>query len=487
MYEFGEFMNIPKILPLWINGEAIESEKTFDNLNPYTNELLCKVSVGNDFHIEKAIESAAKAQVEWANRHPKSRARILRNTAKLLKDKNDELAQIESQDTGKVIRETICVDIVSAVDCLEYIASLIETHSSRYIPLGQNAFSYTLNKPLGICLGIGAWNYPIQIATWKAAPALATGNAFIFKPSELTPITAYFLAEIFREAGLPNGLFQVIHGDGRIGKKLVEHKEIRKVSLTGSVETGIKIYESAAKGLKKISLELGGKGPLIICEDADIDGAVQAAMLANFYSQGEVCSNGTRVFVHKNIYDVFTNKLIEESKKIKMGNPLDKSVHMGPLISSAHKDKVNGFIKRAIADGADLLLGDDIEGNFISPTILGNCNDEMECVKEEIFGPVLSLLKFTDEEEVLTRANNTNFGLAGAVFSKDISKAHKIANELEVGVSWINAYNLTPVEMPFGGAKMSGLGMENGHEVLKEYYRTQSVYVNSGKSFDSFF
>lgn len=479
-------MNIPKILPLWINDKEIISEESFENTNPYDESILCQVSVANDQQIESAVQFAKEAQKAWKLKNAKERATILRKTASILREQNDFLAKIETLDTGRPIRETICVDIISAADCLEYISSLIEVNSSRHIPLGQGSFAYTLNKPLGVCLGIGAWNYPLQVATWKAAPALATGNAFIFKPSEYTPISAYFLAKAFKTAGLPAGLFQVLQGDGEIGKKLVKHPGINKVSLTGSVPTGMKIYESSAKDLKKVSLELGGKSPLIIFDDCDIKGAVNASMLANFYSQGEICSNGTRVFVQKNIKNEFIQQLIAETKKIIIGDPLDHQTHMGPLIGKHHKQKVVSEIENAIAQGAKLVYGEKYDGNIIGPTIFSNCTDEMSCVQNEIFGPVMSILEFESPQEVITRANQTEFGLAGGVFTQNLSLAHKVSEQLEVGVCWINSYNLTPVEMPFGGAKKSGIGMENGHEVLKEYTRVQSIYVNTTDAYDSF-
>jgi betaine-aldehyde dehydrogenase len=482
-----KLVKIPKVLPLWIGGEEIISEKKFKNTNPFDQSLISEVCIADQKHIEKAIQLARNAQIQWAKKKPKERANVLRKAAAIMRANNDQLAEVETQDTGRPIRETTVVDIVSAADCLEYICSLIETRSTRHIPLGEGTFAYTLEKPLGVCLGIGAWNYPLQVAVWKSAPALACGNSFIFKPSEFTPTTAYFLAKAYQEAGLPKGLFQVLQGDGSVGKALVENPGIAKVSLTGSIPTGKAIYRAAATDLKKISLELGGKGPLIIFDDADLSGAVQAALLANFYSQGEVCSNGTRVFIHESIQDKFTKLLLAECKKIIVGNPSDPQTHMGPMISTAHKEKVLQAIEKAQSEGASLLCGGSLDGSLIAATILGDCHDEMDCVKNEIFGPVLSLLSFKDESEVITRANASPFGLAGGVFTKDLARGHRMAQALEVGVSWVNSYNLTPVEMPFGGTKESGLGMENGHEVLKEYTRSHAIYINSSGEYDSFF
>ena len=480
-------MNIRNEVPLWINGKEVYTENKFDNADPYTSEIICEVSTPDNFLIEEAIESAEKAQKEWANYSAKKRAKILRKAAHHLEELNDEIALIETIDTGRPIRETSCVDIVSSVDCLNYMASQIETLGSRHQNLGDNQFFFTNNKPLGVCLGIGAWNYPIQIATWKSAPALAMGNSFIFKTSENAPMSALYLAKAYQKAGLPDGLFQVIHGHGEIGSQLVSHPSIKKVSLTGSVETGKKVFQDASLSFKKTSLELGGKGPLIIMEDANLHGAVQSAMLANFYSQGEICSNGTRVFVHENILDRFTSLLKEETQKIIAGDPKNPETHLGPIINKKQVTKIQNFIALAKDEGATVYQPYPQSGNIIPPTILTNCSDHMNCVRHEIFGPVMSVLGFSEKDEVIERANNTNYGLAGAVFSENLSAAHEIASKLEVGVVWINSYNLTPVEMPFGGSKDSGLGMENGIEVLREYSRVQSIYVNSSNTYDSFF
>jgi betaine-aldehyde dehydrogenase len=480
-------MQIPNTLPLFIAGKEITSQQTFSNLNPFGNKEICQVTETEPDHIENAIRAAKQAQKEWAKRSPKERATVLRDTAKILREQNDSLAKIESMDTGRAIRETLVVDIISGADCLEYIASFIEVHRSSHIPLDENSFAYTLDLPLGICLGIGAWNYPLQIACWKSAPALAMGNAFIFKPSEHTPVSAYFLAKAYQEAGLPDGLFQVLQGDGSVGKQLVEHPDIAKVSLTGSVPTGQKIYQSASAELKKVSLELGGKSPFIVFDDASMEAAVQSALLANFYSQGQICSNGTRVFLHSKIKDQFIEKLEIQTKRIIVGDPLDPKTHLGPLINSQHKANVTKTVETALSQGAEKVCGGPLEGNLFAPTILRNCHDQMDCVREEIFGPVMSILEFNEESEVIERANHTEFGLAGGVFTENLGRAHRVARQLKAGVCWINSYNLTPVEMPFGGAKMSGLGSENGHEVLKEYSRSQSIYVDCQKDYDSFF
>jgi betaine-aldehyde dehydrogenase len=402
----------------------------------------------------------------------------------------EQIALVETQDVGKPIAESLAVDISSAADALEYFGGMAAGIHGEFFDL-KNAFGYTRPEPLGICAGIGAWNYPIQIAAWKAAPALACGNAMIFKPSELTPATALALAEAFMEAGAPPGLFNVVQGDGRVGAMLVNHPLVAKISLTGSVPTGKKILTAAAAQLKRVTLELGGKSPLIVFEDADIHNAVSAALLANFYTQGEVCSNGTRVFVHRSIYTAFLQELKERTEKIKLGDPADPDTQMGALISKAHLEKVTGFIEAGKAAGATLLTGgfrpskdfkgrDITAGNFITPAIFTDCDDAMEICKEEIFGPVLTLLCFDAEEEVIERANNSAYGLAAGVFTNDIKRGHRVIHQLQAGTCWINNYNITPVELPFGGYKQSGLGRENSLAAIQQYTQLKSVYVELG-------
>ncbi len=355
----------------------------------------------------------------------------------------------------------------------------------------KNAFGYTRPEPLGICAGIGAWNYPIQIAAWKAAPALACGNSMIFKPSELTPATALELAKAFMDAGAPPGLFNVVQGDGRVGSRLADHPRVAKISLTGSVATGKKILAGAVSGLKRVTLELGGKSPLIIFEDADLHNAVSAALLANFYTQGEVCSNGTRVFVHRKIFDAFLKQLMDRTGKIRLGDPTDPDTQMGALISTAHLEKVIRFIDSGKLSGATLLTGgvrpekdfkgrDLTAGNFLTPAIFTDCDDSMEICKEEIFGPVLSILCFDAEDEVIERANNTQFGLSAGVFTNDIKRGHRVIHQLQAGTCWINNYNITPIELPFGGYKQSGLGRENSLAAIQQYTQLKSVYVELG-------
>jgi betaine-aldehyde dehydrogenase len=402
----------------------------------------------------------------------------------LLREKNDQLAAIEVADTGKPWQEASVVDIHSGADAIEFFAGLAPAIEGNQQQVGED-FYYTRPEPLGVCAGIGAWNYPLQIACWKAAPALACGNVMIFKPSEETPLGALKLAEIFIEAGIPSGVFNVIQGDGQVGAWLSHHPEIAKVSFTGEVGTGKKVMAGAATTLKEVTMELGGKSPLIIFDDADIDNALSAAMLGNFYTQGEICTNATRVFVHKAIYAQFIEKLLERvTNNIVPGDPMHPDTNFGALISKKHQELVLSYIEKGKAEGATLLCGgealqpaDAPNGYFVAPTVFTDCQDSMSICQEEIFGPVMAVLSFEDEDEVVARANNTHLGLAAGVFTQDISRAHRVIHKMQAGICWINSYGLSPVEMPVGGYKQSGIGRENGLATLKQFTQLKSVYV----------
>nr|WP_246549234.1 betaine-aldehyde dehydrogenase [Ancylobacter oerskovii] len=459
----------------------------FETVNPATGEVLAEIAIDGAAEVDAAVAAATQGQRAWAAMTGAERGRILKRVADLLRSRNDELARLETQDTGKPIQETSVVDVASGADCIEYYAGLAATLSGEHVDLGPGAFGYTRREPLGVVAGIGAWNYPLQIVCWKSAPALACGNAMIFKPAELTPLTAVKLAGIMREAGVPDGVFQVVQGFAETGRLLTRHPGIAKVSLTGEVGTGKKVMADASSTLKQVTLELGGKSPLIVFEDADLDDAVSGALLANFYSAGEVCSNGTRVFVHESVRAAFLEKLVARVEKMVVGDPLDPATQVGALISGPHMEKVLSYIARGRAGGARLLAGGHRvteggldRGFFVSPTVFDGCRDDMAIVREEIFGPVMAVLSFTDEAEVIARANDTPFGLAAGVFTRDLARAHRVIARLEAGTCWINHYNVTPIELPFGGVKQSGLGRENGKAAIEHYTQLKSVYVNLG-------
>lgn len=471
---------------LYIHGSLVTSHsgEWFETINPATEELLARVALADADDVDTAVESSRRGFEVWSAMTGAERGRILNRAAGLLRDRNDELAKLEVMDTGKPIAEATTVDVISGAECIEYFAGLAGGMRGDHFTLGEN-FAYTRREPLGVCAGIGAWNYPIQIACWKSAPALACGNAMVYKPAELTPLSALRLAEIYTEAGVPPGVFNVVQGDGRTGQAMTTHPGIAKVSLTGEVGTGKKVMEAAAKTLKQVTLELGGKSPLIIFEDADLDNAVSAALLANFYTQGEVCSNGTRVFVHEDIHDEFLERLRVRTKKMRIGDPLDPATDVGALISADHRSKVESYISSARDSGAKLIAGGNRPthldaGFFIEPTIFAECTDDMAFVREEVFGPVMAVLSFGSEDEVVARANDTEFGLAAGIFTKDLSRGHRVAARLEAGTLWINTYNITPIEMPFGGYKQSGIGRENSHAAIEHYTQLKAVYVETG-------
>ncbi|MCQ0091961.1 betaine-aldehyde dehydrogenase [Roseovarius sp. M141] len=473
----------------FVDGAYVEDADgaVIDVIFPATGEQMAKLHSATTAIVEAAVESAQRAQRIWAAVSPLERGRVLQRAAQLIRENNEALSELETYDTGKPIQETLVADATSGADSLEFFGGMIAADSGQYIPLGGGDFALTKREPLGVCLGIGAWNYPTQIACWKAAPALAGGNAMIFKPSETTPLCALKIAEIFIEAGAPKGLFNVVQGYGDVGAMLVNHPGIEKVSLTGSVPTGRKVAGAAAAALKHITMELGGKSPILVFEDADIESAIGAAMLGNFYSSGQICSNGTRVFVHEAIHDRFVARLTERTESILIGDPRNPDVQYGPMVTKAQMQIALDYIEIGKAEGATLQTGgvrvspsDAPDGFFVSPAVFIGVTDDMRIAREEIFGPVMSVLKFASEDEVVARANATEFGLAAGIFTQDITRAHRVIDRLEAGTCWINTYNQTPVQMPFGGVKASGFGRENSAAALDHYTQLKSVYVAAG-------
>jgi betaine-aldehyde dehydrogenase len=473
----------------FIDGEYVEDTDgtVIESIYPATGEVIARLHAATPAIVEKAIASAKRAQKEWASWSPAARGRVLKKAAEIMRERNRELSELETLDTGKPIQETIVADPTSGADSFEFFGGIIATAmNGSQIPLGGD-WAYTKRVPLGVVVGIGAWNYPQQIACWKGAPALAAGNAMVFKPSEVTPLGALKIAEILIEAGAPKGVYNVIQGDRVTGPLLVSHPDVAKVSLTGSVPTGRKVAGAAASQLKHVTMELGGKSPIVVFDDADIDGAISGAMLGNFYSTGQVCSNGTRVFVHTAIKETFLARLKTRTEAILIGDPQDEATQMGPMVSLAQREKVLSYIDKGKAEGATLVTGGGIpnsvtgEGFYIQPTVFADVTDDMTIAREEIFGPVMCVLDFEDEAEVIERANATEFGLSAGVFTADFSRAHRVVDQLEAGTLWINTYNLCPVEIPFGGSKQSGFGRENSAAALEHYSELKTVYVGMGK------
>ncbi|GAA5169002.1 betaine-aldehyde dehydrogenase [Modicisalibacter zincidurans] len=475
---------------LYIGGRRVDatSGETFDSINPANGQVLASIQQASQADVDSAVASAREGQKIWAAMTGLERSRILHRAVALLRERNDEIAHLETLDTGKPISETTSVDIVTGADSLEYYAGLAPAIEGRQIPLREDSFVYTRREPLGVIGAIGAWNYPIQIACWKSAPALAAGNAVVFKPSEVTPLTTMMLAEILTEAGLPDGVFNIVHGDGRVGEMLTHHADIDKITFTGEAGTGKKVMAAAAGStLKEVTMELGGKSPLIVFDDADLDRAADAAMMANFYSSGQVCTNGTRVFVHRSIKSAFEAKILERVKRIKAGDPLDETSNFGPLVSFDHLDKVIGYLEAGKQEGARLLIGgerwvhdDYAKGAWAAPTVFTDCRDDMRIVREEIFGPVMAILAFDDEDEVVRRANATRYGLAAGLFTERLNRAHRVIHRLEAGICWINTWGDSPAEMPVGGYKESGIGRENGLSSLDQYTQIKSVQIEMG-------
>ncbi|KAF2111781.1 betaine aldehyde dehydrogenase-like protein [Lophiotrema nucula] len=488
------------------NGSLQNSSSTssFQSIDPSTSQPLANIHTTTKPAIDAAIASAQKAFPAWSSTPPIERARILQKAAAILRSRNDELAKIETHDTGKPFSETSTVDVVTGADVLEYFANLVGGGglNGETIQLRADAWVYTRKNALGVCAGIGAWNYPIQIALWKSAPCLAAGNTMVYKPSEFTPLHSTALAEIYAEAGVPPGVFNVVQGGGEVGAYLTTHPGIAKVSFTGQVATGQKVAGSAAGGMKYVTMELGGKSACVVLPDADIEQAVDGAMMANFFSTGQVCTNGTRVFIPSSIKSQFEAKLLEKMQHVRPGDLFSPDTNFGPLVSKPHHEKVISYIRHGInVDKATLLYGgpetpawlashknqDYKQGNWVQPTIFTSCTDSMKIVQEEIFGPVMTILTYDSIEEVIQRANNTKLGLAAGVFTKDLNLAHKVIAQLEAGITWVNSWGESPAEMSVGGWKMSGVGVENGRRGIEAWVRNKSTLVDMAGSVPTVF
>ncbi|KAI1133723.1 betaine aldehyde dehydrogenase [Nemania abortiva] len=474
---------------------ASRSSGHIETIDPSNGKPLCKIHTSSNESIDAAIKSAQDAFPSWSATPSVERARILQRAVALLRQRNDALARVETLDTGKPFSETSTVDIVTGADVLEYFANLVASGglNGESFRLRPSAMVYTSKEPLGVCAGIGAWNYPIQIALWKSAPCLAAGNCMVYKPSEFTPLHAEYLAEIYREAGLPDGVFNVIYGSGQVGAYLTAHPAIAKVSFTGQVATGKKVAGSAAGGMKYVTMELGGKSPLVVLPDAAVDQAVDIAMMANFFSSGQVCTNGTRVFIPRAMKKEFEKVLLEKMPFVRAGDLSDMATNFGPLNSKVHHAKVLEYIRRGIEeDKATLLCGgpsqpanlpaDLQKGYWVAPTVFTDCNDNMVIVREEIFGPVMAILTYDTVDEAVQRANATELGLAAGVVGRDIDQCHLVISRLEAGITWVNTWGESPAEMAVGGWKQSGLGVENGRRGLEAWVRNKSTIIEMGGS-----
>jgi aldehyde dehydrogenase (NAD+) len=473
---------------LFIDGKWVDSVsgKTFDTLNPATEEVLTCVAEGDSADIDLAVTAARKAFEEgpWRNIDARDRGRVLLEIANLIEKNKEELALLETLDNGKPISETTNVDIPLVIDCFIYYAGWADKIHGETIPVRGDFFNYTLREPVGVVGQIIPWNFPLLMAAWKIAPALACGNTVVLKPAEQTPLTALRLGEICQEAGLPDGVLNIVPGYGpTAGAALAEHMDVDKIAFTGAHTTGRIIMQAASKNLKRISLELGGKSPNIVFADSDIDSAVDGAMTGIFFNQGEVCCAGSRLLLEKSIHEEFVDKLSNKAAGLRVGNPEDAGTQMGAQVSKEQFDKILGYIDIGKKEGAKLVTGGERSGEkgyFIKPTIFDAVDNNMKIAKEEIFGPVVSTITFDDVSEVVRQGNLSIYGLAAAVWTRDIKKAHRLARELKAGTVWINTYHTFDAASPFGGFKQSGFGRELGVHALELYTQVKSVWVNLG-------
>ena len=474
---------------LFIGGEFVDalSGKTFETRNPATGEVITDVAEAGKEDVELAVRAASAAFAEgspWRKMSPRDRSRILWKLSELIRENQEELSELETIDTGKPIFESSRFDIPLAAECFEYYAGWPTKIAGETIPntAGGEALVYTLREPIGVCGQIIPWNFPLQMLAWKVAPALACGNTIVLKPAEQTPLTALRFAELTLEAGLPVGVFNVVTGFGpTTGAAMVEHPGIDKIAFTGSVEVGKEIMRSAAKTLKRVSLELGGKSPNIVLADADLETAAKFALGGIFFNQGEMCTAGSRIFVEEKGYDEFMSVLRTRAGKMVAGDPLHPKTRLGSLISQEHLDRVLNYVTIGKNEGATVAVGGErigTKGYFMKPTVLEGVINSMRVAQEEIFGPVASVIKFADVEEGVREANNSQFGLAAAVWTRDIKKAHQIARRLKAGTVWINTISTTDNAVPFGGYKSSGFGRELGRAAIDLYTETKTVWVD---------
>ncbi len=472
-----------------IDGKWVDSAsgKTFPTYNPATGEVLSYVAEGDREDINRAVRAARDAfeNGPWSRLTPSERGRMIWKLADLLEENLEEFAELECLDNGKPLKIARVADIPLAVDMFRYMAGWATKIEGNTIPIsvpyapGAKFLAYTLREPVGVVGQIIPWNFPLLMACWKLGPALATGCTVVLKPAEQTPLTALRLGELIQEVGIPDGVVNIVPGYGETaGAALSAHPDVDKVAFTGSTEVGKLILQAAAGNLKKVSLELGGKSPNVIFADVDLDAAIGGAASAIFFNHGQCCCAGSRLYVEKKIFDKVVEGVAEHASKIKVGSGLEDSTDMGPLVSKEQLDRVCGYLESGFSEGAKAVVGGSKSGDkgyFVKPTVLVNTNENMKVVQEEIFGPVVAAIPFEDPAEVVTKANNSVYGLAAGVWTRDIQKAHRLAAQLRAGTVWINCYNIFDAALPFGGYKQSGWGRERGHEVLEQYPEVKAV------------
>jgi aldehyde dehydrogenase (NAD+) len=475
---------------LLIDGQWVETAKKFDTSNPATGEVLTQIAAASGDDVDRAVAAARKAFDDrsgpWRKMSASERGRLIWRLADLLEKNIDEFAELETLDNGKPIFESRYVDMPMVIDVLRYYAGWATKIHGETVNTFETAFTYTLREPVGVVGMIVPWNFPLLLSSWKLGPALACGNTVVWKPASLTPLTALRFGELSVEAGVPAGVINVITGNSEVGRTMVRHPGIDKIAFTGSTAVGKEIMRGAADTMKRITLELGGKSPNIVFADADIDNAVKGAITGIFYGKGEVCNAGSRLFVETKVQDEFLEKLVARANKMRPADPLDPKTRMGAIVSQEQMNNVLGYIEAGKKEGAKLIAGgnrvsvDGSKGFFIEPTIFSGVNNDMKIAQEEIFGPVLATISFDDVDQAIAQANQNPYGLASAVWTKDLKKAHLVSRQLKAGTVWINTYGLMDASMPFGGYKSSGLGRELGEKALEHYTESKTVWMNLG-------
>ncbi len=482
-----EFVQAP-FRKMLIGGQwvAAASGKTFDTVNPATGEVLARVAEGDGEDIDRAVRAARRAFEDgWGQSKPAERSRLLWRVAELIEKNAQELAQLETLDNGKSINESLHVDIPATAGTFRYYAGWVDKVYGQTIPSDPSFFNYTLREPVGVCGQIIPWNFPLLMAAWKLGPALACGNTVVLKPAEQTPLTALRLGELLQQAGMPDGVVNIVPGFGpTAGGALVKHPQVDKIAFTGSTEVGKEIHRETANTLKRVSLELGGKSPNIVFADADVEAAVQGALMGVFFNQGQVCCAGTRLFVEQKMHDEFTQELAKYAGSMKQGPGLDPKTQVGPLVSEEQLQRVTGYLEIGKKEGAKPLVGGERatgggleKGYFVKPTVFTGVKNDMRIAQEEIFGPVVSVIPFKDENDAVLQGNNTFYGLAAGVWTRDVSKAHRVARALRAGTVWVNCYNVFEPSAPFGGYKQSGYGRELGSYSIDLYTQIKTVWM----------